>query len=303
MPMDEWGRFPFGQPNTVRPARMAKESDAVVIGVYPSAWHIAWRAPRTLIADGRSGAVAALAVDVEPTVFWDGNADDFEERVARWKRDVRFVDGKHGEVLALSPRTNGSSGEKVVRKYLEPLGIRADRATFTDVYPAFLVKTSNGRRREQGDAIRDEYDSIARRMELPVSSLPPRMPAARLPARAASTFGGRLVADLSAAAAPLIITLGAEVWDTLVAIPSLHARHPREKLTDLYGDAYGTAGSLTVNGRQTVWLPLAHPGLLKGNADPGSEVTAGRRTANGWATLHARWAAATAKSRAATQNP
>ncbi|HSY25231.1 MAG TPA: hypothetical protein VK841_24065, partial [Polyangiaceae bacterium] len=135
-----------------------------MIGVYPSAWHIAWRAPKELVAQGMSGAVAALAVDVEPTVFWDGNADDFGESLARWKRDVGFLDGKHGEVLPASPTTNGSSGEKVVRHYLEPLGISADRATFTDVYPVFLVKTSNGKRREQGDAIREEYDTIAARM-------------------------------------------------------------------------------------------------------------------------------------------
>ncbi len=55
--MSDWGRFPFGQPNTVRPARLAERSDAVVIGVYPSAWHIAWRAPKELAAEGRSGAV------------------------------------------------------------------------------------------------------------------------------------------------------------------------------------------------------------------------------------------------------
>jgi hypothetical protein len=266
-----------------------------VVGVYPSAWHVAWRAPGDLVDEGRRGAVAALAVDVEPTVFWDSNADDFGERLALWKRDVRFLDGKHGTVSPVSPSANGSSGKKVVRHYLTPLGITAVRAAFTDVYPVFLVKTSNGKKREQGDAIRDEYDSIASRMGVPVSSLPERISAARLPPLAASTFGARLVADLTAAAAPLIITLGDEVWNTLLAIPYLRAHPPRETFTDLYGDAYGATGSLTVNGREVPWLPLVHPGLLMGEVDPEADVTPGARTVKGWATFHARWALAVAK--------
>jgi hypothetical protein len=292
--MSEWGCFPFGRPNTVRPARTANRSDAVVVGVYPSAWHVAWRAPESLVAEGRRGAVAALAVDVEPTVFWDGDADDFGGRLARWKREVGFLDGKHGIISPVSPATNGSSGEKVVRHYLSPLGISAASATFTDIYPVFLVKTAKGTRREQGDAIRDEYDSLAPRMGVPVCSLPHRIPSARLPGLAASTFGERLVADLSAAAAPLVITLGEEVWDTLLVIPSLRARPPRERFTDLYGDAYGATGSLTLKGRPVAWLPLVHPGLLKGEPNPSADVPSGGRTVEGWATFHARWAVAAA---------
>jgi hypothetical protein len=226
-------------------------------------------------------------VDAEPTVFWDGDADDFGERLARWKRDVGFLDGKHGTISPLSPSTNGSSGEKVVRRYLAPLGISAASATFTDVYPVFLIKTSNGKKREQGDAIRDEYDSIAPRLGKQVCSLPQRIPSARLPGLAASAFGERLLADLSAAGAPLVITLGEEVWATLLAIPSLRARPPRERFTDLYGDAHGTTGSLTLKGREVAWLPLVHPGLLKGEPDPSADVPSGRRTVEGWTTFHA----------------
>ena len=220
---------------------------------------------------------------------------NFGDRLAHWKRLVGFVEGRHGTISSVSPRANGSSGEKVVRHYLAPLGIAAARATFTDVYPVFLVKTSSGRRREQGDAIRDEYDRIAPGMAVPASSLPARIPAAKLPGLAASTFGERLVADLSAAAAPLIVTLGKEVWETLLAIPLLRARPPRERFTDLYGEAYGAVGSITVNGRETTWLPLVHPGLLKGKADPAGEVSLAERTVKGWAILHARWAAVVAK--------
>lgn len=293
--MGDWGSFPFGRSNSVRPARMANPSDATVVGVYPSAWHVAWRAPENLVAEGRRGAVAALAVDVEPTVFWDGDADDFGERLALWKRQVGFIDGKHGMISSVSPSTNGSSGTKVVQRYLAPLGITAARASFTDVYPVFLVKTATGARREQGDAIREEYDSIAPRIGMPVCSLPTRISSAKLPGLAAAAFGGRLIADMSAASASLVITLGEEVWNTLLAIPSLRARHPSQTFSDLYGDAYGKTGSLTVNGREVAWLPLVHPGLLKGEAEPGAEVPSEGRTVRGWATLHARWAAASAK--------
>jgi hypothetical protein len=61
----------------------------------------------------------------------------------------------------------------------------------------------------------------------------------------------RLERSCSAAAAPLIITLGKEVWETLVAIPSLRARPPQAIFADLYGDAYGTMGSLMVKGRES----------------------------------------------------
>ena len=289
--MSDWGCFPFGQPNSVRPARMVEQADAVVVGVYPSAWHVAWRAPKGLVGAGRRGSVAALAVDVEPTVFWDGNADDYGERLARWKREVGFVEGRHGSISPVPPAANGSSGDKVVRHYLAPLGIDPGRATFTDVYPVFLIKTSNGVRREQGDAIRDEYDTIAPSMAMPACTLPPRISSAKLPSLAANAFGNRLVEDLARAAAPLIITLGEEVWATLLAIPSLRARPPAASFTDLYGDSYGARGTLTVSGREVAWLPLVHPGLLKGTPDPGAVVAAGARTVKGWATVHAGWAA------------
>jgi hypothetical protein len=264
------------------------------IGVYPSAWHIAWRAPPHLASDARRGTIAALAVDVEPTVFWDGNADDFAARLARWKASVGFLEGTHGTVSPVPPAANGSSGAKLEKRYLAPLGIPVARVTFMDVYPVFLVKTASGARREQGDAIRDDYDSIALQMGVPVSSLPARIAKAKLPTLAASTFGPRLVADLTAAAAPLVITLGEEVWDTLLAIPSLRARPPRPHFPDLYGEAYGATGSLAVGGREVTWLPLVHPGLLKGTADADASVDEGARTVRGWATCHARWAKATA---------
>lgn len=275
--MNESGAFPFGCPNYERPARMVSGASAMVIGVYPSAWHVAWTAPPALFDDGHVHGVKALAVDVEPTVFWDGASDDFELRLRAWKEKVGFIEGTHGTISSRSPSTNGSSGARVVSHYLAPLGLSAGGTAFTDVYPVFLVKSGSGSsRREQGDAIREEYDSIAERMGKAPCTLPARMPSADLPRLAAQRFGPRLTAELEAAAAPLVITLGREVWDTLLLIPALGARPPCARFDDLKSIHYGERGSLQVAGRTVEWLPLVHPGLLQGEASD-------------WAQRHATW--------------
>jgi hypothetical protein len=127
-----------------------------------------------------------LAVDVEPTVFWNGNPADYPEMLAAWRAETGFLEGDgagtHGWISDVPPPANGSSGFKVEARYLRPLGIAADTAAFTDVYPVFVTKSTGrgpGGRREQGDAIRDEYDAIADAMGRSPSSLPSR-PTARL---------------------------------------------------------------------------------------------------------------------------
>jgi hypothetical protein len=273
--MSEWGAFPFGKPNSERPARRARPADAVVIGVYPSAWHVRWSAPAHR-PTGPNAGVQALAVDVEPTVFWDGAREDFVARLAAWKQDVGFRDGEHGTISPLSPAGNGSSGAKVVSHYLTPLGLAPERVTFTDVYPVFVVKSSNGARREQGDAIRQEYDPLAAAMGFLPSTLPPRPSEGELPRQAAERFGARLLEELAGADPSLVITLGREVWATLMRLPALRAQPPASEFDALKSDRYGTVGALKLNGRRVDWLPLVHPGLL------------GR--ASEWETLHASWA-------------
>ena len=275
--MNEWGKFPFGKPNSERPGRRAEKAHAVVIGVYPSAWHVHWTAPMHLPA-GPRGGVKALAVDVEPTVFWDGVSDDFEARLAKWKGEVGFRDEEHGKISAVSPKTNGSSGKKVAMHYLAPLGLEVERVAFTDIYPVFMVKHSKARRREQGDAIHEEYNPIAQAMGFSRCSLPSRIPERELPLKAAERFGLRLLEELSAADPPLVITLGREVWSTLMHIEPLRARPPVGNFDGLKSsDDYGSLGDVLVSGRRVPWLPLVHPGLL------------GRPSE--WEMLHATWAA------------
>lgn len=241
--------------------------------------------------------MAALAVDVEPTVFWNGNPSVFPEMLAAWKAATRFVEGDepgaHGWISDVSPPANGSSGTKVEERYLSPLGIEADAAAFTDVYPVFVIKSaSRGRdgRREQGDAIRDEYDAIAGDLGTSRSSLPSRPTAKRLVNDAVQLFRARVLHDLEAADAPRVISLGDEALQVLRQIPELMPTAPAVTITDLYGASlYGRPGELTINKRRVEWLALAHPGLLKGEPGP-VDLDPQKRTGPGWNWLHEQWA-------------
>lgn len=293
----QFGQFPFGRPNTERPMRMpaAGTAQVMVIGVYPSAWHVRWTAPTHLRHPDRTGGVAALAVDVEPEVFWNGDGADYPARVARWKEETKFVEGddagQHGTLGVKSPPTNGSSGGKVEGRYLAALGITSSQAAFTDVCPVFFAKYGGAKRRPQGTAILQEYNAIAGELGMPPATLPRRPPAKALVARAVEEYGGLLVTDLERADAPLVVTLGDEVLQTLRQLPALAPKPPAETLTELYDrDLYGAEGILEVNGRRVRWLPLAHPGLLNGAGPPATPHEKGKvRRRRDWNAVHTHW--------------
>src|SRR4051794_16952124 len=91
--IDEDGFFPFGRPNRPRAASWhgSTSPKQLVIGVYPSALHVSWTAPVASRAPDRTARVAALAVDVEPSVFWDGA--DAVPKIRDWFDAVGFQDG------------------------------------------------------------------------------------------------------------------------------------------------------------------------------------------------------------------
>jgi uracil-DNA glycosylase len=288
---DNYGVFPFGQPNTVRPMRMpaAGESQVTVVGVYPSALHVRWEAPSYLAAPDRRGAVASLAVDVEPEVFWTG--DDVVDRVAFWQRVSGFragdAPGTHGRAV---PGMNGPSGRTVESRYLTPLNATAAETAFTDVCPVFFVKDGTAKRPGQGRVIAREYNAVAADMGVIPSSLPRRPSPRDLVRLAVDKFSQRLVADLEQADAPIVVSLGEEALQTLCRVPQLAAVPPAQSLTELYGDRYGAEGELRVNGRAVRWLPLVHPGLLKGDPPSADDpVDPNARTVQGFNVSHARW--------------
>lgn len=272
--MSEWGAFPFGKPNTERPARRGKRGAVVVIGVCPSAWHVSWTAPTHLIA-GQSGGVQAMPVDVAPAGLSDEAQDDFGARLLAWKQDVGFRDGEHGTLGPVATIGDGVRG-KVKVHYLTPLGLEPERVTFTDVFPVFMVRRSTGAKREQGDMIFQEYDPIASAMGFSPCTLPARLDEEELPRVAAERFGTRLLDDLGQAHPTLVITLGHEVWETLMRLPALRPQSPVASFEALKSDHYGAVGSLFINAGRVNWLPLVHPSVL------------GRPSE--WETLHAAWA-------------
>jgi hypothetical protein len=112
--------------------------------------------------------VSALAVDDEPTVFWDGK--DAASRIERWQQIVGWTP-QWGSVTAASG--NGSSGRHVADHVLKPLGVETGQVYFTDCLPTYFIKTGNN---SQTTAIRDRYEpfAVTQRPRLPQADLPSR---------------------------------------------------------------------------------------------------------------------------------
>jgi hypothetical protein len=235
-------RFPFGRPATRRPPRGAASGTAelLVLGVYPSALHVRWNRGDVTIG--------ALAVDDEPTVFWDGA--DAAGRIEEWKNAVGWRPD-WGTVGAAGG--NGSSGRHVVDHVLTPLGVAAGDVYFTDCLPTYFVKSGPG---SQAAAIRERYEPFARtqRPRLPEADLRARPAAKDFVRRAVAEEGEELRRQFAEAQAPTVVTLGQEAADVLAGI----ARADEVVLTA--GDGYGSARSVHVGGVEMRWLPLVHPG-------------------------------------------
>lgn len=274
------GRFPFGQPSTVRPPRIATPScKAFVLGVYPSALHVRWSLPdwaRHRFSH-HSAAVGALAVDVEPQVFWDGS--DAEAEVLRWKHAIGWVDGNSpGQYGYARAAMNGTSGVAVRDQVLAPLGLSPLQTSFSDLIPWFFVKrSSSSSRRGQANVIEEIYAPIASVLELPAASLPPRPSPGQLVGMAISNEAGRLREEIAASGARLLITLGEEARKTVEGLAAHTGGPPSRPLQ--VGDDYGRLGRAVFDACELAWLALTHPG----NRSPR------------WRLTTEQWAAATAQ--------
>jgi hypothetical protein len=77
---------------------------------------------------------------------------------------------------------NGSSGQVVQQRVLEPLGLKADRVWLTDALPFFHVHRGTG---SQGAAMQERYDPFALEHGLQPHNLPgPALPGPTRRARA-----------------------------------------------------------------------------------------------------------------------
>jgi len=254
------GCFPFGRPNSERPMRRTEATArALVVGVYPSAFHVAWSPAHELdprpVERRRQPLISALAVDVEPTVFWDGVTPTPSEQLDRWRNAVGFDEARHGRV---SVGTNGPSGAGLMRQILEPLRLEADHVSFTDAVPWFFVKSGTG---SQGDAIDQRFNPIARTVGIPEGTLPRRPSVSSLVKIAASAPRREMLrAEILDAHVDMVITLGQEASDAILRVADKSDSTPRSLTPD---ETYGRPTSLTINYRQMEWLALAHPGFIR----------------------------------------
>lgn len=233
------------------------------MGVYPSALHIRWTPPDWASSELGVGTIAAVAVDDEPTVFWDGG--DARARIQLWREAVGFrqgdVDGDWGKVVAAG---NGTSGRSVAKRVVRHLDADAEDCWFSDVVDQFFVKSGGTKRREQADAIADDYTPFAQAVGLPVASLPARPPAHDLIELALSRHRHRLRAELEEANAPVVVTLGEEARRVLQGIADDSdgpATLPLERgRISTSPSTYGAPGRVVVGTTDAQWYALVHPG-------------------------------------------
>jgi hypothetical protein len=258
----DFGQFPFGQLNRVRPMRRPSgEAHALVVGVYPSAFHIAWSPPShldpRLVTQRARPYIGSLAVDVEPIVFWNGQSPSPAELLEQWKVGVGFTD-EHGIATV---GNNGPSGAGLVVNVLEPLGLDADDVAFTDAVPWFFVKDGAG---SQGEAIRERFGPIAASIGAAQGSIPKRPTTRQLVELANGPLRrDALRAELVEAAEPLVITLGQEALDAIRAVAD---RCDGVQVRLAPSDDYGSRGHLVVGGHRMRLLPLVHPGFQRQTA-------------------------------------
>lgn len=256
------GVFPFGATSLLREARPPRQLPAAlfVLGVYPSALHIRWDLPRWAVKDhGLPPTVSALAVDVEPVVFWDGHTPAADDVFQRWLERSDFVPGDgpghHGRVI---PSGNGSSGRAVMEHVLKPLGFDAKATWFTDALPWFFVKRSgSSTKREQGDVLDDIYEPFAAAAGLPSADLSSRPSRSQLVTMATTTERRRLREELAESGASSVVTLGEEARRVLVGIADEADGLPTRPL---HAKAYGDRGRVRVGNHAAEWYALVHPG-------------------------------------------
>jgi hypothetical protein len=263
----QWGAFPFGRPNARRLPTVSAETSAavVVLGVYPSAFHVVWTPP----AGGTP--IQALAVDVEPTVFSAGDdATTKARRIADWKVAIND-DGSFGTFGWAA--ANGSSGLGVEQNYLNALGVSYAQCFLTDCVPFYVVKSGKA---GQGAAIDARWRPFAQQRGWAGGDLPQRPTTKSLVEMAARPERG-LAAEIASAQPTTVVTLRQEAADAFERVVDNVLIPPPGLPLSATADTYGVPGRVVLHGREVKWIPLAHPGIT-------------RRAGNPWHVRHREWA-------------
>jgi hypothetical protein len=228
-------RFPFGAPVKECGVETPDKVEAFVLGAYPSALHVRWVRP-----DGV--AITAMAVDNEPSVFWDG--EDEQQRVDDWARD--HFDDCWGSV---TPSGNGPSGKWVKRDILRPLQRAGIRTHFiTDCLTTYRVSDAGQ------EAIDERYLPFAAenpRLQPPVLSSHPSEGA--IVREALNDQKGRIAAQVAAATPAHVVTLGDAAARVVAAMSEWQGTGK------LSTTPYGVPRDITLAGVPVRWSALIHP--------------------------------------------
>jgi hypothetical protein len=238
------GRFPFGARVRECGIEIPSPVTTFVLGAYPSALHVRWDPP-----PGTGRRVMALAVENEPSVFWDG--DGAESCVEQWA--ARYFNPAWGTVSA--PRgLNGSSGAWVRSKVVEPLHAAwpHDSRFLTDCLTTYR-QSRDGR-----DAIEDRYHPFADdHPPLKRAVLPTHPSEDQIVIEALRTQRARLVTQVEAAAPAWLITLG-DAAARVIGEISGWTGPGRIRETE-----YGQPRDIRIVGHDVRWFALCHPAAPK----------------------------------------
>lgn len=233
------GVFPFGLPVSRRRPTAKSRRRVYVLGALPSALHIAWWSPARKL-------VKALAVNNEPTPFWNGAGE--EEHIAAWRRAVGFRVGEWGEVAA-SEAANGAAGRWVDHHVLSILGFTREETCFSTCVDTYFTDAAGA------FAVIDRYEPVARDAGLPPAHLPLRPRDGGVVELAVASHGERLSKELSVVVPEMVITLGNAALRVLRVVTQT-----KDGPAKLHPDArYGVEQPLLIGKRRTIRLPLTHP--------------------------------------------
>lgn len=233
------GVFPFGRPVLPCVPSAVGERPLFVLGAYPSALHVRWSPPR-----GAGRTVRAVAVDNEPTPFWDG-ADE-ADRFEAWLHAVGWQDA-WGTVAPVR-ELNGSSGRWVRDLVLAPLQVEPSDAWITDCLDTYRMSTGMAR------ALESVYRPFAAAAGLPPYSLRPHPSEAEIVRESSEAHRTRLEGELRRARPSRVVTLGNAALRTFRGL--IDAPGGPRKLTP---GRYASPISVEIERRPVEWLPLAHP--------------------------------------------
>lgn len=231
--MEKIGTFPFGQP-IHKVNQIDRTSKKVfVLGVYASAVHAHW------INTRKKTVVHALAVAIEPYIFWRG------DNVSNILQKINIPE-EMGELFPPHPSFNGPSGIALDNLILHPIGLERRDAWLADLIPHSCKNPG------QQKAIEREYLPIMDKYKLPFPSAPP------VPHKLSDEMRREQILDeLIESKADILILLGDKPIQWFLKFYDKRWN----KLSDfgISNGYYGQLHDCKIKSKDVKVLPIAHP--------------------------------------------